>query len=79
MPVRSTLRGAVISFQVDSALLTAAKGSRLTNSPWPSRVFTVDSSMATTPRELTLTPDNGGYTISFPDGTRWGPLMRCGQ
>ena len=33
----------------------------------------------TTPRELTLTPDNGGYTISFPDGTRWGPLMRCEQ
>ena len=33
----------------------------------------------TTPRELTLTPDGGGYTISFPDGTRWGPLMRCEQ
>jgi hypothetical protein len=30
-----------------------------------------------TPYELTLTPDNGGYTVSFPDGTRWGPLMRC--
>jgi hypothetical protein len=27
--------------------------------------------------ELTLTPDTGGYTISFPDGTRWGPLTRC--
>ena len=33
----------------------------------------------TTQRELTLTPDAGGYTISFPDGTRWGPLMRCEQ
>ncbi|MCR6501449.1 hypothetical protein MUO32_20645 [Shinella sp. CPCC 101442] len=31
----------------------------------------------TTPHELTLTHDNGGYTISFPDGTRWGPLTRC--
>nr|WP_298105681.1 hypothetical protein [uncultured Shinella sp.] len=30
-----------------------------------------------TPYELTLTPDNGGYTVSFPDGTRWGPLTRC--
>lgn len=30
-----------------------------------------------TSHELTLTPDNGGYTVSFPDGTRWGPLMRC--
>jgi hypothetical protein len=27
--------------------------------------------------ELTLTPDDGGYTVSFPDGTRWGPLTRC--
>lgn len=27
--------------------------------------------------ELTLTPDDGGYTVSFPDGTRWGPLARC--
>ena len=33
MPERSTLRGAVISFQVDSALETAVTGSRLTNSP----------------------------------------------
>ena len=31
----------------------------------------------TTPYDLTLTPENGGYTISFPDGTRWGPIMRC--
>ena len=31
----------------------------------------------TTSYELTLTPDNGGYTVSFPDGTRWGPIMRC--
>ncbi|MEW9614339.1 hypothetical protein AB3G45_10980 [Shinella sp. S4-D37] len=31
----------------------------------------------TTPHELTLTPESGGYTVSFPDGTRWGPLMRC--
>ncbi|WP_411035672.1 hypothetical protein [Shinella sp. BYT-45] len=30
-----------------------------------------------TSHELTLTPDSGGYTVSFPDGTRWGPLMRC--
>ncbi|WP_313664362.1 hypothetical protein [Shinella sp.] len=30
-----------------------------------------------TPYELTLTPDDGGYTVSFPDGTRWGPLARC--
>jgi hypothetical protein len=30
-----------------------------------------------TPYDLTLTPDGGGYTVSFPDGTRWGPLMRC--
>ncbi|MXN49048.1 hypothetical protein GR138_27985 [Shinella kummerowiae] len=30
-----------------------------------------------TPYDLTLTPDNGGYTVSFPDGTRWGPIMRC--
>ena len=30
-----------------------------------------------TPYDLTLTPDSGGYTVSFPDGTRWGPLMRC--
>ncbi|WLS03045.1 hypothetical protein [Shinella oryzae] len=27
--------------------------------------------------EVTLTPDDGGYTVSFPDGTRWGPLARC--
>lgn len=31
----------------------------------------------TTPHELTLTPEGGGYSVSFPDGTRWGPLMRC--
>lgn len=30
-----------------------------------------------TPYELTLTPEGGGYTISFPGGSRWGPLMRC--
>lgn len=28
--------------------------------------------------ELTLTPDSAGFTIRLPDGTRWGPLMRCG-
>jgi hypothetical protein len=33
----------------------------------------------TTQYELTLTPDNGGFTVSFPDGTRWGPIMRCGK
>jgi hypothetical protein len=31
----------------------------------------------TTLHELTLTPEGGGYSVSFPDGTRWGPLMRC--
>ncbi len=29
------------------------------------------------PTELTLTPDNGGFTVGLEDGTRWGPLMRC--
>jgi len=28
--------------------------------------------------ELRLTPEAGGYVVSFSDGTRWGPLMRCG-
>ena len=50
MPLRSTLRGAVRSFQVDSALVTAGNGSRATNLPWPSRVLTVASSIATSPR-----------------------------
>jgi len=36
-----------------------------------------EGSEEATPYELTLTPDGGGYTVSFPDGTRWGPLMRC--
>jgi len=36
-----------------------------------------EGSEEVTPYELTLTPDSGGYTISFPDGTRWGPLARC--
>jgi len=36
-----------------------------------------EGSEETTPSEMTLTPDSGGYTVSFPDGTRWGPLMRC--
>ena len=31
----------------------------------------------TTPHELTLTPEGSGYIVSFPDSTRWGPLMRC--
>jgi hypothetical protein len=35
------LRGAVMSFQVESALLMAVKGSRLMNLPWPSRVLIV--------------------------------------
>ncbi|QRI61892.1 hypothetical protein JQ506_13410 [Shinella sp. PSBB067] len=38
-----------------------------------------EGSEEVTPYELTLTPDNGGYTISFADGTRWGPLARCGK
>jgi hypothetical protein len=33
MPERSTLRGEVSSFQVDSALLTGVTGSRATNLP----------------------------------------------
>ena len=36
-----------------------------------------EGSEEATPYELTLTPENGGYTVSFPDGTRWGPLARC--
>ena len=36
-----------------------------------------EGSEETTPTEMTLTPDSGGYTVSLPDGTRWGPLMRC--
>lgn len=36
-----------------------------------------EGSEETTPYDLTLTPENGGYTVSFPDGTRWGPLARC--
>ena len=36
-----------------------------------------EGSAETTPYEMTLTPDSGGYTIGLPDGTRWGPLMRC--
>lgn len=36
-----------------------------------------EGSEEVTPYELTLTPDGGGYTIGFPDGTRWGPLARC--
>lgn len=50
MPVRSTLRGAVSSFQVDRALLTAWNGSRLTNWPWPCCGITFPSSTATRPR-----------------------------
>ena len=38
-----------------------------------------EGSEEVTPYELTLTPDSGGYTIGFPDGTRWGPLARCGK
>ena len=36
-----------------------------------------EGSEETTPFDLTLTPEDGGYTVSFPDGTRWGPLARC--
>lgn len=36
-----------------------------------------EGSEETTPYDLTLTPESGGYTVSFPDGTRWGPLARC--
>ena len=46
MPVRSTLLGAVSSFQVESARFTAWNGSRATNWPWPSLVFTAPSSGA---------------------------------
>ena len=35
-----------------------------------------EGSEETTPTEMTLTPDSGGYTVGLPDGTRWGPLMR---
>ena len=38
-----------------------------------------EGSTDVTPYDLTLTPENGGYTISFPDGTKWGPLARCGK
>ncbi|MFC6446516.1 hypothetical protein [Shinella zoogloeoides] len=38
-----------------------------------------EGSEEVTPYELTLTPGKDGYTISFPDGTRWGPLARCGK
>ena len=44
---RTTARGAVSAFHFDSALLGAANGSRGTNWPWPSRVFTSSSWMAT--------------------------------
>ena len=36
-----------------------------------------EGSEEATPYDLTLTPEKGGYAIAFPDGTRWGPLMRC--
>jgi len=36
-----------------------------------------EGSAETTPYEMTLTPDSGGYTVGLPGGTRWGPLMRC--
>jgi len=36
-----------------------------------------EGSEEATPAEMTLTPDSGGYTVGLPDGTRWGPLMRC--
>ena len=36
-----------------------------------------EGSTEATPYEMTLTPDHGGYTVGFADGTRWGPLMRC--
>ena len=38
-----------------------------------------EGSEEVTPYELTLTPGKDGYTIGFPDGTRWGPLARCGK
>jgi hypothetical protein len=25
----------------------------------------------------TLTKSNKGYTVTFPDGTKWGPLAKC--
>jgi hypothetical protein len=39
MPLRSILRGAVISFHVDSARLGAGLGLRATNAPWPGLVL----------------------------------------
>ena len=50
MPVRCTARGAVISFQVERARLTAPRGSRATNWPCPGRVLISLSTMATSPR-----------------------------
>src|SRR3954451_6624518 len=50
MPVRSILRGAVISFHCDKARLTAPFGSRGTNCPWPCSVLISFSTIATLPR-----------------------------
>ena len=50
MPVRSTLRGEVSSFHVESALFTGFFASRFTNWPWPSFGFNSPSSTATRPR-----------------------------
>ena len=50
MPERSTLRGAVISFQVLSARLTGFCASRATNWPWPGSALTLSSVTETLPR-----------------------------
>ena len=51
MPLRSTLRGAVISFQVDSARLTACmRLARRRTCRGRARVLTLPSSIATSPR-----------------------------
>ena len=63
---RITLRGAVISFQVDSARFGAGLASRLTNSPWPGRAFTVYSSTATSPR---VRVKRGRPVTSMPSNT----------
>ena len=51
IPVRSTFRGAVSSFQVDRAVFTDPLGGRLTYFPWPSSVRTSPSWTTVLPRE----------------------------
>ena len=53
MPLRSTGRGAVSPFHVDSAFDTGPAGARATNSPCPSAGFSAPSSTITRPRDST--------------------------